>query len=108
MCDESKSVEVMISVIHQAIHTLHLDVNPLCPMQVQMNDIEGLDIPKFLADNAIVSMLAMMTMSKDDGEDHVTPCSLLDIVPTFPPKKPPLNNVRMCWFILILTSDILA
>jgi hypothetical protein len=43
--------EVIILVVHQAIHIPHLSHNLLSPFQMRLNDVTVNDIPRFLTDN---------------------------------------------------------
>ena len=45
--DNPTSVKTVIIVMHQAIYVPTMDCNPICPMQVRMNDVKLDDKPKF-------------------------------------------------------------
>jgi hypothetical protein len=82
--------EVMILIIHQAIHIPNLKHNLICPMQLRMNYILLDECPKFLSANPSDSTHALTIPTKD--ENYLIPLAIHGVTSYFPTRKPSLQE----------------
>ena len=61
--DDPMTGRMLLLVINQVIHILHLDHHLLCPMQCRMNDVTVNDTPKFLASSDPTDQMHALTLS---------------------------------------------
>jgi hypothetical protein len=88
--DCPRTGQVIILMVHQAIHIPTMENNLLCPMQIRMNDAKVSDIPKFLADNPTDETHAITF--KDDEATFIIPFSLDGVTSVFPTRKPTMDE----------------
>jgi transposase len=88
--DDPSTGEVMILILHQAIHIPTLHHNLICPMQLRMNDIRLNECPKFLADDPTDHTHALTIPTKD--EDYLIPLSIHGVTSYFPTRKPTIQE----------------
>jgi hypothetical protein len=88
--DCPRTGQVIILMLHQAIHIPTMENNLLCPMQIRMNDIKVSETPKFLADNP-TDKTHVITFH--DGEaSFIIPLSLDGVISFFPTRKPTMEE----------------
>jgi hypothetical protein len=88
--DDPSSGEVIILIIHQAIHVPKLSHNLICPMQLRLNDIHLDECPKFLTNEPTDKTHALSIPTKD--EDYLIPLALHGVTSYFPTRKPTLHE----------------
>jgi hypothetical protein len=90
--DDPNTGQVIIIILHQAIHVPHLEVNLLCPMQMRVNDVKVSEIPKHLADNPTDKTHALTI----EDDDLVIPLSLMGVKSYFNTRKPTHEEFHSC------------
>jgi hypothetical protein len=94
--DDPMSGEVIIIVIHQAIHIPTMSHNLLCPMQMRMNDVRVNEVPKFLTSNPTDETHAIVLGGNGDSEEYIIPLSLHGVTSYFPSRIPTSDEVESC------------
>ena len=69
--DDPNTGEVIISILHQAIYIPEMEHTLLCPMQIRLNDVELLEVPKFLEENPSERTHAIVLHSKEMNEPYI-------------------------------------
>ena len=89
--DDPTSGEMVILCVHQAVHIPSMSNNLLCPMQMQLNDVQVNDCPKFLHPHPTNTTHSIVLKEGDDT--LVIPLSLRGVTSYFPTRVPtPYKN----------------
>lgn len=94
--DHPVSGEVVILMLHQAIHIEHLDHNLLSPMQLRLNDVKVNDVPKFLTEQPTDETHAIVVAGDDLDDILLIPLSLEGVTSMFPTRKPTPHEYETC------------
>ena len=86
--DDPSTGEVTIIVVHQAVWIPHLEVNLVCPMQAQVNDVKLDEIPRFLTEAPTSHSHAIYFPE----EEITVPLLLHGVTSYFPTRKPTLQE----------------
>jgi hypothetical protein len=95
--DNPVNGEVIILVVHQAIHIPHLSHNLLSPFQMRLSDVTANDAPRFLTDNPteITHTLSVPGVF-GTGDEYVIPLDLFGVSSGFPTRKPTGQEYKLC------------
>jgi hypothetical protein len=74
-CDCPTTGEVSILMAHQSIHVSTMENDLLCPMQMQMNDVELRKCPKFM-ENQPCDMSHSLRLTNENGDELCVPFGL--------------------------------
>eukprot|EP00978_Attheya_sp_CCMP212_P004009 scaffold8551_cov59-Attheya_sp.AAC.4 len=85
--DDPLTGEVLIFIVHQAIHIPTMDHNLLCPMQLRMNDVRIDECPQFLHPNPTDTTHAIKFPGVGGEDDYVVPSALHGVTSYFPTRK---------------------
>jgi len=95
--DDPVNGEVIILVVHQAIHIPHLSHNLLSPFQMRLNDVTVNDIPRFLNDNPTETTHTLSVPGGfETGDEYVIPLDLFGVSSGFPTRKPTEQEYDSC------------
>ena len=87
--DHPQTGEVLLLVLHQAIHIPHLDHHLLCPMQCRVNDVTVGEIPKFMVTNPTDETHALTIPDDDDPTRAIhLPLALRGVISLLNVRKP--------------------
>ena len=87
--DHPQTGEVLLLVLHQAIHIPHLDHHLLCPMQCRVNDVTVGEIPKFMVANPTDETHALTIPDDDDPTRAIhLPLALRGVISLLNVRKP--------------------
>ena len=91
--DHPQTGEVLLLVLHQAIHIPHLDHHLLCPMQCRVNDVTVGETPKFMVANPTDETHAL-TIPDDDEPTRAVhlPLALRGVTSLLNVRKPTLDE----------------
>ena len=89
--DDPTTGEVIILVLHQALHIPTMEHNLLCPMQLRMNDVMVSEIPKFLTENPTDRTHAL-TIPTTTGDVYRIALSIHGVTSYFPTRRPSTNE----------------
>jgi hypothetical protein len=84
--DYPETGEMVILMVHQAVHVPTMTNDLLCLMLMRVNDIEMQECPKFLLERLDDTSHALWTTQ--DGEELVIPLTLQGMVSHFYTRKP--------------------
>jgi hypothetical protein len=91
--DHPHTGEVLLLVLHQAIHIPHLDHHLLCPMQCRVNDMTVGETPKFMVVNPTDKTHALTIPDDDDPTRAVhLPLALRGVTSLLNVRKPTLDE----------------
>ena len=91
--DHPQTGEVLLLVLHQAIHIPHLDHHLLCPMQCRVNDVIVGKTPKFMVANPTDETHALMIPDDDEPTWAVhLPLTLRGVTSLLNVQKPTLDE----------------
>jgi hypothetical protein len=76
-------------VVHQAVYVPELQVNLLCPMQMQVNNVVVNDVPRFLLKHSGATDHALVVMGVDN-DSLILPLQLNGVTSYLPTCKPTL------------------
>jgi len=88
--DDPVNGEVIILVVHQAVHIPHLSHNLLSPFQMRLNDVT-VNNPRFLTDNPTETTHTLSVPGK-----YVIPLDLFGVSSGFPTRKPTEQEYDSC------------
>jgi hypothetical protein len=89
--DHPQTGEVLLLVLHQAIHISRLDHHLLCPMQGRVNDVTVSKIPKFMVTNPTDKTHALTIPDDDDPTRAIhLPLALRGVISLLNVRRPTL------------------
>jgi hypothetical protein len=102
--DDVTTGKSVILVVHQAIYIPDLNHNLLSTMQLRLNDVTVIDVPRFLTDKPTPLTHALVIPTDDFDDPYVIPMSLHGASSTFPTRKPTVDEYETLPH-LVLTSE---
>jgi hypothetical protein len=103
------SGQVVILVIHQAIHAPFLSHNLLCPNQLRLNDVAVDEQPKFLTEGVTEMTHAIgRPADQQEGLPAMTiPLELLGLISVFDTSKPTEEEFEQCERYELTSQDMI-
>jgi hypothetical protein len=93
--DSPVNGEVIILVVHQAIHIPHLQHNLLSPMQLRLNDVIVNNTPRLLTP-APTDSTHTLAISGGQNGDLIVPLAIYGVSSGFPTRKPTQQEYDSC------------
>jgi len=95
--DDPVNGEVIILVVHQAIHIPHLSHNLLSPFQMRLNDVTVNDTPRLLTNNPTETTHTLSVPGGfGTGDEFVIPLDLFGVSSGFLTRKPTEKEYESC------------
>ena len=94
--DDPETGEVIMLVVHQAIHIPTMDHNLLCPMQLRMSDVAVDECPKFLHSAPTDETHAIRFPGTIGDSGYLIPFNLHGVTSYFPTRRPTMDEWKNC------------